>query len=101
MMQPIDADRVRDALRVVLDPELGLNIVDLGLVYHASGNSEGIEVAFTLTTPSCPMGEFLIEEIRDTLANAFPDAPGVQVRLVWDPPWSPDQMSDSIRQQLA
>jgi metal-sulfur cluster biosynthetic enzyme len=89
-----------EPLKSVNDPEIGINIVDLGLVYRASRTAAGIEVALTLTTPSCPLGEMLAEEVRDALRKAFPDAPSIEVDLVWDPPWSPDRMSEAARQQL-
>src|SRR5215813_5817542 len=89
-----------EALKGVNDPELGINIVDMGLVYRAVRTPAGIEVAFTLTTPSCPLGELLAEETREVLRRQFADAPSIQVELVWDPPWSPDRMSEAARQLL-
>ena len=89
-----------EALKGVNDPELGINIVDMGLVYRAVRTPAGIEVAFTLTTPSCPLGELLAEEAREVLRRQFSDAPSIQVELVWDPPWSPDRMSEAARRLL-
>ena len=89
-----------EALKGVNDPELGINIVDMGLVYRAVRTPAGIEVAFTLTTPSCPLGELLAEETREVLRRQFADAPSIQVELVWDPPWSPDRMSEGARRLL-
>jgi metal-sulfur cluster biosynthetic enzyme len=88
------------ALRKVIDPELGTNIVDLGLVYHASSNTSGIDIALTMTTPACPLGEMMSEEIKAVLRDRFPDAPDIRVELVWDPPWSPDMISEEARRQL-
>lgn len=88
------------ALKKVIDPELGTNIVDLGLVYHAAFNAHGIDIALTMTTPACPLGEMMSEEIKTVLRNRFPDTPDVRVELVWDPPWSPDMMSEAARKQL-
>ena len=93
-------DDVLKTLRAVLDPEIGINIVDLGLVYRAQRTAAGIEVALTLTTPSCPLGEMLTDQVRDVLCNAFPDVPSIEVDLVWDPPWSPERMSEGARNQL-
>lgn len=93
-------DDVLQALRGVNDPEIGINIVDLGLVYRAERRPDGIEVAISLTTPSCPLGEMLIEEAREVLQRRFPDTPSIHVELVWDPPWSPDRMSETARRQL-
>jgi metal-sulfur cluster biosynthetic enzyme len=94
-----DAD-ILQALRAVNDPELGINIVDLGLVYRAERRPEGIAVAMTLSTPTCPLSELLLEEARAALAARFPDARAIDVELVWDPPWSPDRMSAAARRQL-
>lgn len=92
-----------DVLRVlkgVIDPEIGLNIVDLGLVYRAEFGAQGIEVALTMSTPSCPMSEMIIEEVRELLQANFADALTVNVELVWDPPWTPDRMSEVARRLL-
>ena len=94
-----DAD-VMQALKAVNDPEIGINIVDLGLVYRAERKPEGIEVALAVTTPSCPLGDMLVEEAREVLRSLFPDAPSVRVELVRSPPWSPDRMSEAARRQL-
>jgi metal-sulfur cluster biosynthetic enzyme len=88
------------ALKTVIDPELGINIVDLGLVYEATSHANGIDIALTMTTPACPLGEMMREEIKLTLRDRFPDTPAVRVELVWDPPWSPELMSEESRRQL-
>ena len=88
------------ALKKVIDPELGTNIVDLGLVYHASFNAKGIDIALTMTTPACPLGEMMAEEIKAVLRDRFPDMPDICVDLVWDPPWTPDMMTEEARRQL-
>ncbi|HKS85146.1 MAG TPA: metal-sulfur cluster assembly factor [Pseudolabrys sp.] len=95
----MDAD-ILAALKAVVDPELGINIVDLGLVYHASLNARGIDIALTMTTPACPLGEMMSEEIKTVLRDRFPDAQDIRVELVWDPPWSPDMISEDARGQL-
>lgn len=93
-------DEILAALKSVIDPELGINIVDLGLVYHAARTTNGIDIALTMTTPACPLGEMMTAEIKQVLGDRFPDAPDVRVELVWDPPWSPDLMSEESRRQL-
>ena len=93
-------DDILSALKTVIDPELGINIVDLGLVYHAARNANKIDIALTMTTPACPLGEMMSEEIKLVLRNRFPDLTDVQVELVWDPPWSPELMSEESRRQL-
>lgn len=91
---------VLEALKGVADPEIGVNIVDLGLVYRAEYGSKGIEVALTLSTPSCPLSEMIVEEVREALHARFASAPAIKVDLVWDPPWTPDRMSEAARQLL-
>ncbi len=91
---------IADCLLDVIDPEIGLSVVDLGLVYHASLGADGIDVALTLTTQACPLGEMIVEEARERLATRFPDAPRITVALVWDPPWNPDLITDRGRKLL-
>ena len=93
-------DDILAALRAVVDPELGINIVDLGLVYRAERFGDVIAVRMTMTTPSCPLGEMLLDEVRAVLQRQFPQAAEVSVELVWDPPWSAELMSQTARAQL-
>ncbi len=93
-------DDILSALKGVIDPELGINIVDLGLIYRAERIGDVVAVRMTMTTPSCPLGEMLLEEVRGALHEKFPQAAEVSVELVWDPPWSSDLMSLAARQQL-
>jgi metal-sulfur cluster biosynthetic enzyme len=96
-----DADEdILDVLRSINDPEIGINIVDLGLVYRAERASDRIDVAITLTAPSCPLGELIVEEARYALEHRFKDGPPVHVELVWDPPWTRARMSDAARQLI-
>jgi len=92
--------QVLAALKTVNDPEIGTNIVDLGLVYRAERSAEGIEVELTLTAPSCPLSETIVEEARAALQTKFPDVRTIHVELVWDPPWTPDRMSAAARRQF-
>ena len=89
---------VLEALRNVEDPELMMNIIDLGLVYRVEVQQKVVEIDYTLTSPGCPLSE-MIE--RDILANVeiITDLP-VQTKLVWSPPWSPDYMSDEAKISL-
>jgi metal-sulfur cluster biosynthetic enzyme len=93
-------DDIRAALKTVIDPELGINIIDLGLVYHAERNAGGIAIELTMTTPACPLGEMMSDEVKRVLGERFPDVPDVRVDIVWDPPWSPDLMTEESRRQL-
>ena len=95
----MDAE-ILTALKAVIDPELGINIVDLGLVYDAVRSAGAIDVALTMTTPACPLGEMMSEEIKMVLRDRFPEIPMVRVEIVWDPPWSPEMMSEESRRRL-
>lgn len=94
-------DTLRDLLRDVIDPEIGINIVDLGLIYDISLPGDGaVAVTMTLTTPGCPLGGYLTDSINDTLQDV-PGVSAVDVRIVWDPSWDPDaMMSDWAKDQL-
>ena len=97
-----DQDLTRSAweeLRFVYDPELGLNVVDLGLVYRLQVASGEVEVDMTLTTPGCPMGETMPEAVRQALFM-LPGVKEVHLRLVWEPRWEPEMMSDAARREL-
>jgi metal-sulfur cluster biosynthetic enzyme len=96
---PLDLD-ILDCILEVMDPEIGLSVVDLGLVYQATRDDDGIEVALTLTTRACPLGEMIVEDTRERLARRFQDAPRIIVTLVWNPPWHPDRITERGRALL-
>lgn len=90
-------DDVREALREVYDPELGYNIVDLGLVYGIGLTEDArIEITMTMTTPGCPAASYIEEGVRER-SLALPEIAGVDVHVVWSPPWTPDMMSDDAK----
>lgn len=91
--QPISEDEVRMALRGVEDPEAGMSIVDLGLVYAVDCAPGRVRVTMTMTSPACPAAPFLVDEATAAVAAIVPEGASVQVELVWDPPWTPDRMS--------
>lgn len=91
-------ERLLAALRQVDDPEVGMNIVDLGMVYRIDIGSDRVRVELTMTTPACPMGELITANALRALGAALPPDMAVDVALVWDPPWTPDMMSESARQ---
>lgn len=90
------ADEVRAVLRGVTDPELGINIVDLGLVYGIEVRGSRILVTMTLTTPACPRGPTLVEDVERTLQRAFAGHEA-DVSLVWEPHWTPERMAEDVR----
>ncbi|MGA2700888.1 MAG: iron-sulfur cluster assembly protein [Isosphaeraceae bacterium] len=95
----IDQETLVSALRTVKDPELNVNVVDLGLVYSIQTHDDQVEVEMTLTSPACPAGP----EILRNAMSALEKVEGVtkaDVRLVMSPPWSPERMSDAARDEL-
>jgi metal-sulfur cluster biosynthetic enzyme len=83
-----------DCLGEVMDPEVGISVVDLGLIYRAARTAERIDVALTLTTRACPLGDMLVAEARERLALRFQDVESIDVRLVWEPLWTPALMTN-------
>ena len=88
-----DDESVYCALRGVDDPEAGMNIVDLGLVYGVDVANGAIAIDLTMTTAACPMTDMIVDEVRAAAARVAPPGTRVDVQLVWDPPWTPDRMS--------
>lgn len=88
------------ALNQIEDPELGIGIVDLGLIYRADWTETGIEVDVTLTAPSCPFGAALRDEVEKILQQRFREASSIRVQVVWDPPWDLDRLSEDARRML-
>ena len=96
----VSADAVRDALKQVYDPELGLNIVDLGLVYEVQVDERGdVDIQYTLTTMGCPIGPLIEDQMRAFLA-AIPGIGEVRPEFVIRPAWTPEMMSDEAKAAL-
>ena len=89
-------EEVVEALRQVEDPELGMDIVELGLFYSAEIEGPTVKVNYTLTSMGCPVGP-MIQENVDQVVRAMPEVEDVEVELTWDPPWSPEKMSDDAK----
>jgi metal-sulfur cluster biosynthetic enzyme len=96
---PLSEGSARTALKEVLDPEIGINIVDLGLIYRLNVSEGRIAVTMTLTSPTCPMGDLLLDEVEAALGRLAPDAQ-IDLEVVWEPPWSPEKMSAAAREQF-
>ncbi len=96
----IGKEDILDALREVIDPEIGVNVTDLGLVYEAGEKDGAISVKMTMTTAACPLGGLIRDQARNVLKKRFPAAASVDVELVWSPPWSADMMSAEARRKL-
>ena len=95
----LSEDQVRLALRRVKDPEIGLNIVDLGLVYEVSLDGADVNVDMSLTSPGCPAGPQILHDVEEAV-RALPGAGGVNVNLVWSPPWTPERIEPRVRAYL-
>jgi metal-sulfur cluster biosynthetic enzyme len=100
MTQMPDDDAVREALRQVDDPEAGMNIIDLGLVYGVEVTADAVRVDMTMTSAACPLAEMITERVRSVLASILPAEAGAEVRLVWDPPWTPDRMTGIAKEHF-
>ncbi len=97
MSTPVSPELARKALRAVKDPELGLNIIDIGLVYDVAVSDEGkAHVTMTLTSPGCPAGAEIMDDVRQTLAD-LEGISAVEVELVWEPYWTPERMDPRVR----
>jgi len=95
----LDQDTLISALRTVKDPELNVNVIDLGLVYLIQAHDDQVDVEMTLTSPACPVGP----EMLRNAAAALESVQGVtkaNVKLVMSPPWSPEKMTDAARDEL-
>lgn len=91
---------VREGLKSVYDPEIGINIVDLGLVYECDVAETGdVLVTMTLTSLGCPLGPVIVQEVQHALQD-FQGVGEVDVKLVWSPAWSPAMMSEDARDEL-
>jgi len=89
-------EKIWEALKGVIDPELGVSIVDLGLVYDVRFEGGEAEVEMTLTSPGCPLAPVIDKEVRRALAD-LPDIKTLTIDLVWDPPWTQEMMSDELK----
>jgi len=97
---PALQQKVIDVLRTVYDPEIPVNIFDLGMIYGVDVNEDGfVHVTMTLTSPACPVAGILPGQVEDKVKNV-PGVNGGKVELVWEPPWSPDKMSEAARLEL-
>ena len=92
-------EEVYSAVGEVLDPDLGLPILDLGLIYRVDVHEDRIEIDFTLTSPACPVGDLLLEDLQETV-KARTGMSNVTATIVWDPPWSKEMMSEELKLTL-
>jgi metal-sulfur cluster biosynthetic enzyme len=93
-------ERALEALRGVDDPEVGINVADLGHVYGLEIDADSIGVRLALTSPSCPLGDHIAGEAETALRRVFPDLARIDVAIVHRPPWGPERISENGRRQL-
>lgn len=98
-LTPVEA-LMREALCRVIDPEIGENIVELGLVYGLEADGNQARVHLTMTSPACPLAEVVLDDAYAELDRALPKDMEIDIELVWEPPWQPHMMSDAARQRL-
>jgi len=91
---------VLSALKLVIDPETGENIVDLGLIYGMKIEQGTIEVNVTMTSPACPMIETILENVYEALTKSTPKGTDIKVEIVWEPIWNPSMMSAETKERL-
>lgn len=94
-----DETTVYDALKQIYDPEVGINIVDMGLIYSLTIDGDHVDITMTLTSPGCPAGPQILGQI-DSTVKGLGDVENVDINVVWSPPWSPDMLSEEARDQL-
>ncbi|MCS7315074.1 MAG: SUF system Fe-S cluster assembly protein [Bryobacterales bacterium] len=93
-------DQIIAALKTIYDPEIPVNIYDLGLIYEVNVNEEGaVRIAMTLTAPACPVAAMLPRQVEQRVREV-PGVKEARVELVWDPPWTPDRMTQEARMRL-
>lgn len=92
-------DLARDALKQVYDPEAGINIVDMGLVYDIATQGSDLHVTMTFTTEGCPAGPFLVDQVEHALLN-IDGVTGATISITFDPPWTPEMISADGREVL-
>lgn len=98
-MSNLNVDKVREALKKVADPEIGISIIDLGLVYGLKIIGREIQITMTLTSMGCHLGPQIMQNIENTLRDSFPES-SVKIELVWEPAWNEDMISKEVRDQM-
>ena len=95
----VTEDKIKETLKGVKDPEVGLNIVDMGLIYNVDISGSKVDIEMTLTSPACPAGPQILSEI-DMSLKEIEDIDDVNINVVWSPPWDPSRMSEDGKDEL-
>ena len=96
---PVTEEQVYEALRDCYDPEIPVNVVDLGLIYEVKIIDDWVGVKMTLTAPGCPAHSFISQNVQNRLKK-IPGVANADVRIVWEPPWEPKMMSEEAKKKL-
>lgn len=96
----VTKEDVIKALKKVYDPEIPVNIVDLGLIYGIEIKDNSVNIKMTMTAPGCPLGFLLVDMVKEAVKEEIPSVKEVNVELVWDPPWTPERMSEEAKRLL-
>jgi len=94
-----DKEAIYQALKQIYDPEVGINIVDMGLIYDLTLEDTKVGVTMTLTSPGCPAGPLILTQVEEKLKE-LEGVEEVDINVVWSPPWSPDRLSEEAKDQL-
>ena len=94
-----DQETLYETLKHIVDPEVGINIVDMGLIYGLEIEDSKVDVYMTLTSPACPAGPHILKEV-DQAVRDLDGVEEVDVNVVWSPPWTPDMLSDEAKDEL-
>ena len=97
MDKKVTLDDVTEAMKDVIDPELGINVIDLGLVYDMRLENDSVTLDMTLTSAACPLQDVIEDQTNQVLANLVKD---IKINWVWMPPWGPARITDDGREQL-
>ena len=96
----VSEEKVMEALATVNDPELMLPLVDLGLIYGVDIQDDDVVVTMTLTTPACPMNQYIGAQVEEALRDQVPEVKNVGINIVWSPAWNPNMMSEDAKMEL-
>lgn len=92
--------QILDAMRSIMDPEAGIDIVEMGLVYAVDCDAQGVRISMTTTSPACPTGSMMMDEAQAAVSAVVPPGMKVEVVRVWEPPWDPSRLSDAAKKKL-
>lgn len=98
-MGEVGEQEIMNALKEVIDPEIGVNVVDLGLIYKVEVDNKNIKITMTLTTPMCPLGPMIVDNVRKSVEN-IAGVQNVDVEVVFEPAWSIERIKPEIREKL-